>query len=388
MSTRIAARMAAIEPFHVMDVLARAQELERQGRSIIHMEVGEPDFPTPRPVVEAAARALRAGALPYTVALGLPALRQAISAFYARRYGIAVPPERVVVTAGSSAALLLAMGVLVDPGDQILLADPGYPCNRQFVRLMGGEPRGVPVGPETGYQPTPELLERAWTGRTAGALVASPANPTGALIPADRLRGLVELVERRGGRLVVDEIYHGLTYGLDAPTALALSDQLFVVNSFSKYFDMTGWRIGWLVAPLPYVREIEKLAQNLFICAPTPAQHAALAALEPETLAILEERRAQLHARRDFLLPALRELGFSLPVVPEGAFYLYAGCERFSGDSFGFALEILERAGVAVTPGRDFGEHQPERHLRFAYTTSLEQLREAVERLRRFLAAR
>ena len=388
MTTRFARRMSAIEPFHVMDVMSRAQALEAQGRSVIHMEVGEPDFPTPRPVVEAGLRALERGQLPYTVALGAPALREEISRFYQDHHGQSVPAGRIAVTPGSSGALLLTMGVLIDPGDEVLLTDPGYPCNRQFIRTMGGEPVGIPVGPETGYQLTAEQVEERWTERTRAVLVASPSNPTGTTIEAEALREIEAVVRRRGGRLIVDEIYQGLTYGPPARTALAISDQIFVVNSFSKYFDMTGWRLGWMVAPVEFVREIEKLAQNLFICAPAPAQAAALAAFAPETLAILEERRRELQARRDFLLPALRRLGFDLPVTPQGAFYLYAGCEQHAPDSFAFAIEILEQAGVAVTPGRDFGRYRPERHLRFAYTTSMENLREAVERLERFLAAR
>ena len=268
------------------------------------------------------------------------------------------------------------------------MADPGYPCNRQFARLVEGVPVGIPVGPETGWQLTPELVGAHWTARTAAVLVASPANPTGTLVAPEQLGQLDAVVRRRGGRLVVDEIYHGLTYGTDARTALERSDEVFVVNSFSKYFDMTGWRLGWLVAPSAYLRELEKLQQNLFICASTVAQRAALAAFRPETLEVLEARRRELGARRDLVVPALRELGFDVPVTPAGAFYVYAGCGRLAPDSSTFALEILEQAGVAVTPGLDFGDHQPERHLRFSYATSAENLREGLERLRRFIRAR
>lgn len=380
--------MAGIEPFRVMDVMSRAAALEREGRSIIHMEVGEPDFPTPEPVRRAAAQALAGGPLPYTVALGLPELRQAIARFYRTRYGLELPPERVVVTAGSSGALLLVMAALLDPGAELLMADPGYPCNRQFARTVNGVPVGIPVGPDSGWQLAPEQVEARWTDRTAAVLVASPANPTGTLIDPAALRGIHEVVQRRGGRLVVDEIYHGLTYGPDPRTALEVSDGVFVVNSFSKYFDMTGWRLGWLVSPPGYVRELEKLAQNLFICPSTLAQRAALAAFLPETLEVLEARRRELGARRDLIVPALREMGFDVPVTPEGAFYVYAGCGRLAPDSGSFALEILERAGVAVTAGLDFGRNQPERHLRFSYTTSIENLREAMERLRTFLRNR
>jgi aspartate/methionine/tyrosine aminotransferase len=381
----LAARMADIEPFRVMDVMSRAAALEREGRSIIHMEVGEPDFPTPEPVRRAAAEALAAGPLPYTVAFGLPALREAIAGFYRTRYGYALSPERVVVTAGSSGALLLVMAALLDPGSELLMADPGYPCNRQFARSVNGVPVGVAVGPETNWQLTPELVEARWTDRTRAVLVASPANPTGTLIDFAALEGIERVVARRGGRLVVDEIYHGLTYGPDPRTALEASEGVFVVNSFSKYFDMTGWRLGWVVVPPDYLRAVEKLQQNLFICASTLAQKAAVAAFLPETLEILEARRRELRARRDFLIPALRELGFDVPVVPEGAFYVWAGCEGLATDSQAFALEILERAGVAVTAGLDFGRNRPERYLRFSYTTSLESIREAVARLRSFL---
>ena len=391
MNPRIAARMSAIEPFHVMEVMDRAHALEVLGRSIIHMEVGEPDFPTPQPILDAAAQALQGGSFPYTLALGLPALRAAIADFYRQHHGVTLAADRIIVTAGSSAALLLTMGVLLNPGEQVLMADPGYPCNRQFVRVMGGEPVGVAVGPDSAYQLTPELVDANWTANTAAVLIASPANPTGTMIDASVLRAIARLVAERGGQLIVDEIYQGLCYDVQPATALALaehSDGVFVINSFSKYFDMTGWRLGWLVAPNDYLREIEKLAQNLFICPSTPAQYAALAAFTPETSAILEARRRELHARRDFLVPALRRMGFSIPLMPQGAFYVYAGCERFTSDSYQFALDILEQAGVAVTPGLDFGAHQPERNLRFAYTTSMEKLREGVRRLEDYLAQR
>jgi len=379
--------MAEIEPFHVMALLARARELEAAGRSIVHMEIGEPDFPTPEPVVAAAQAAVAGGAVHYTPALGLSALREAIAGFYDERHGVDIDPGRIAVTPGASGGLLLTMGVLVERDAEVLLADPGYPCNRHFARFVEGRARSVPVGPETGYQLTPELVERHWGERTSAVLLASPANPTGTLVPPEDIGRIAAFAAERGGMLTVDEIYQGLVYEAEASTAQAAAGRVFVVNSFSKYFSMTGWRVGWLVAPEDYIGDIERLAQNIFLSAPTLAQHAALAALRPETQAILEERRIAFRERRDFLLPALRELGFDIPVTPAGAFYLYAGCGRFTGDSFGFAAELLERAGVAVTPGRDFGNHEAERHLRFAYTTSLDQLEEGVARLRRHLAA-
>ena len=377
--------MRDIAPFRVMEILARARELEAQGRSIVHMEIGEPDFPTPKPICEAGIEALKKGELFYTPALGLPALREAISGYYRTRYGIDVPATRIIVTTGSSGALLLATGTLVNPGDQVLVADPGYPCNRHFVRLIEGEPVGVAVGADSNYQLTPELIEQHWGSRTVAAIAASPSNPTGTLIPAVHLKTMADFARERGGTLIVDEIYHGLVYEGDVTTALALADDVFVINSFSKYFNMTGWRLGWMVAPARYVPEIDKLAQNVFLAAPTPAQYAALAAFEPATLAILEAHRAEFKARRDYLVPALRTLGFDIPQTPQGAFYVYAGCGSLTRDSYAFARDLLERAGVAITPGIDFGAHAPERHVRFAYTNSVERLQEGVRRIEAFL---
>ncbi len=378
-----AARIAEIEPFHVMEVQNRAHELEAQGRRIVHMEIGQPDFAAPPQVVEAAVRAMRERPLGYTAALGIPELREAISAHYLQRYGVAVPAERIVVTAGASGAFLLALGALVDPGDEVLMPDPCYPCNRNFVRLFEGRARGIAVDERQSYQPVIEDVRGAWSPRVCGIMLASPSNPTGTTIPAGELRGIVEFAQSRGGFALVDEIYHGLTYGEPVPTALALGEEIFVVNSFSKYFNMTGWRLGWLVVPQSHVRDIEKLAQNAFICASAPAQYAALAAFLPGTLEVLEARRAEFQRRRDFLVPALRSLGFSVPVVPQGAFYIYAGCERFAADSWEFAMRLLDDAGVAITPGLDFGTNRPERHVRIAYTRSMEELEEGMERIAR-----
>ncbi len=379
--------MSAIEPFRVMELLARAKALEAQGRSIVHMEIGEPDFPTPRPICEAGIRALEKGDLFYTSALGSPELRAAIARYYAKRYGVDVSPERIVITSGSSGALLLAMGVLVDPGARVLLSDPGYPANRNFVRLFNGEPVNVPVGPDSNYQMTPALLEHYWSEDTVAAIVATPSNPTGTLIASDDLAAMASFVSNRGGTLIVDEIYHGLVYAGETTTALALDSDVFVINSFSKYFNMTGWRLGWMVAPERYVRELDKLAQNVYLSAPAPAQRAALAAFEPETLAILDSRREEFRARRDYLVPALRALGFDIAQTPQGAFYIYAGCSRLTGDSLQFSLDLLEDAGVAITPGIDFGSHRASEHVRFAYTNSIERLQEGVERIRAFIAA-
>jgi aspartate/methionine/tyrosine aminotransferase len=377
--------MAGIEPFHVMELMAKAQALEAQGREIVHMEVGEPDFPTPKPIIEAAQSFLAGGHVHYTSALGITPLREAIAGFYATRYGVTVDPARIVVTAGASGALLLALGALITPGDEWLLTDPGYPCNRHFVRFCEGVPRALDVNATTNFQPTAAKVDTGWTSRTKGLLVASPANPTGTLIEPEQLAALWETVRARGGTLIVDEIYHGLTYGgnedFDARTALELSDDIIVINSFSKYFGMTGWRLGWLVVPPHMVRDIEKLAQNLYIAPSTLAQQAVLAAFMPETLAICEARRMEFKARRDLLLPGLRQIGFDIPVEPKGAFYIYAGIGELDTDCYRLAGRLLNEAGVAATPGLDFGDNAPGRHMRFAYTTSTEQLALGIERM-------
>jgi aspartate/methionine/tyrosine aminotransferase len=381
----LAARMGDIEPFHVVELLTRARALEAAGFDVVHMEVGEPDFGTPAAVVEAASRYIAAGAVPYTPSLGLPELREKISAFYRERLKADVPAERIVVTSGASGALLLALGVLAGPGDEVLLADPGYPCNRHFVRLLEATPVAMPVGAEANYQPTPVHLQRHWSPRTRAVLVATPSNPTGTLIDADTLCAMRDLAAARGAALLVDEIYAGLTYDREAQTILARCQDAFVINSFSKYFGMTGWRLGWLVVPEGYLREVEKLAQNLFIAPSGPAQYGALAAFGADTIAEMERRRAEFARRRDYLVPALRELGFGIPAVPQGAFYIYADVSRLTDDSFRFCGDLLEKAHVAITPGVDFGSVGPERAVRIAYTTGMERLVDGVERLRRFL---
>jgi len=381
----LARRIAEIAPFHVMELLARSRELEARGRSIVHMEIGEPDFLTPKPVCDAGIRAMETGKLFYTPALGLPELRAAIARYYHDRYQVEVPASRIIITTGASGALLLAIGVLIDPGDEVLMADPGYPCNRNFVRLMGGVPAEIAVGAESAYQLLPEMVAQHWTAKTRAVMVASPSNPTGTLMPEDSLRAIAAMARERGGAVIVDEIYHGLVYDGTYTTALKFSDEAFIINSFSKYFNMTGWRLGWMVAPQAYVREFDKLAQNVYLAAPTPAQHAALAAFTPETIAILEQRRAEFRARRDFLVPALRELGFRIPVVPQGAFYIYADCSGLTDDSFAFARDLLETAGVAITPGADFGVNAAARHVRFAYTNAIAVLAEGVKRIGGFL---
>jgi aspartate/methionine/tyrosine aminotransferase len=381
----IAHRLNAIAPFHAMALLARARELEAQGRSVVHMEIGEPDFATPQAVVDAGINALRQGKTHYTPAVGLPELREAIADYYLSQFQAKIDPRRVVVTPGASGALQLILAMLVNPGSQVLMADPGYPCNRNLVFLFEGEPVMVPVEAQHHYQLSTELLQHYWSDRTSCVMVASPSNPTGTVISRDRLEALLQTVRDRGGHLIVDEIYQSLWYEEVPETALTLGEDVFVINSFSKYFGMTGWRLGWLVAPEDAVDQLDKLAQNLFLSAPTPAQHAALAAFQPETQAILEQRRQEFQRRRDFLLPALRRLGFDISVEPQGAFYLYADCSRLTQDSFAFATELLENAGVAITPGIDFGRHKATRHVRFAYTTSMQQLQLGIERIAEFI---
>ena len=387
--THLAARVADIAPFHVMEVQTAARALEAAGRSVVHMEIGEPDFPTPGPVLDAARAALAHGGIYYTSALGLPELRAAIARHYGDHYGVDVSPERVIVTAGSSAALLLVTALLVNRDEQILMADPGYPCNRHFVRTLEGEPVAVPVDASTRYQLTAEAVARHWGPRTRGVLIATPSNPTGTTVERDELRRIANAVAERAGRLIVDEIYLGLSYDL-APgarpsTALALSDDLFVISSFSKYFNMTGWRLGWVVAPERHVRDLEKLAQNLYISPPTLSQHAALACFEPATLDILEARRDEFRARRDLLVPALRELGFGIPVMPTGGFFVYADTSRLSADSRAFCGEVLQDVGVAITPGIDFGTHRASEHVRFAYTIARSKIEDGIDRLAQHL---
>ena len=377
--------MSHIAPFEVMEIQTAARALEAQGIDVIHMEIGEPDFATPPQIISAASAALQNQKMYYTSALGIMPLREAIAQFYADRYGVKIAPSRIVVTAGSSAALLLTMGVLINPGDGVLMADPGYPCNRHFVRTMAGVPDCIPASAADSYQITAQMVAANWQPHTRAALIATPSNPTGTIVTPEQIAHLHQVVSAKGGTLIVDEIYQGLTYDVEPSTALAIAGDMFVVNSFSKYFQMTGWRLGWMVVPENMVREVEKLAQNLFISASTPAQYAALAAFEPETIALLETRRETFKQRRDALIPALKRIGFQVPVTPEGAFYVYADCTKLSDDSFEFARMILQQAHVAVTPGKDFGSAAPEKHIRFAYTQTVERMLEAVERIERIL---
>jgi len=364
-----------------MDVLSRAHALEAAGRHVVHMEIGEPDFTAPAPVVEAGVRAIRDGLTAYTAALGLPALREAIAAHYQAKFGARIAPSRIAVTAGASGGLLTAAALYVDAGDEVLVPDPGYPGYRHFVRAFEGVAKALPVTAQHNFQPTLDMVRAAWGPRTKGLLLGSPSNPTGTLIDKDELRGIAGFIAERGGVLLVDEIYQGLVYGAEPWSAAGLPGEVVLINSFSKYFCMTGWRLGWVVLPERAVRSFEKLAQHLFISAPSAAQHAALAAFSPDSLRILEQRRSEFARRRDFLVPALKRSGLSIPAEPHGAFYVYADC---GGDARIFTRQLLEKEAVAATPGLDFGANGTARCVRFAYTRSMEDLEEAVERLARF----
>ncbi len=382
---RLAQRTLGISSFQVMELLRRAKELEQQGRNVIHMEIGESDFTTPQHVVDAGMRQIRTGEIKYTPAAGLPELRESIAGFYRQRYDIGVDPARIFVTPGATGAFLLALGASINPGEEVLMSDPCYPCNSNFVHLFDGHTRTIPVDAASRYQLTAGLIRQHWTPATKGALIASPSNPTGTLIEPQELKLAVQAVDDLGGCFYSDEIYHGLEYGEKSTTALEFSDEVFVINSFSKYFSMTGWRIGWLVAPDEFLGAIEKLAQNIFISTPAHSQYAALAAFEEPTLIELERRRKEFAKRRDFLYENLLRLGFAIPSKPEGAFYIYANCARFTDDSFKFAQDFLEAEAVAITPGKDFGSHEANHYLRFAYTISIDKMTVAIERLEKFI---
>jgi aspartate/methionine/tyrosine aminotransferase len=381
----LAQRTDRIEPFRVMELVKRAVALEAQGRSIVHLSIGEPDFTAPAPVTAALEAAARGGVTQYTSALGTSQLREAISTHYAERWHVKVAPERILVTAGASAALNLACAALVDPGAEVLMADPTYPCNRNFVAAHDGIARPIKVGAETRFQLTAELVDSHWGSATRGVLAATPANPTGTSISFAELGAILEVIRARSGFALIDEIYLGLSYDSTPRTVLELGDDLVVANSFSKFFHMTGWRLGWLVVPTEWVPAFERLAQNLYICASALAQHAALACFTPEAMAEFDRRRDVFRERRDWLVPALRGLGFDIPVEPDGAFYVWVNCERFGIDAVTMADRLLDEAGVSLVPGTDFSAENPSYWLRVSYATSLEKLQEAVERMRRFL---
>ena len=392
---RIARRAQRIEPFYVMEVAKAAASLATQvaqtAQPMIFLNIGEPDFTAPPLVQQAAARAIHDGNTQYTQATGLQSLRERISHWYTTRFQADVAPSRIIITAGASAALQLACLALIEAGDDILMPDPSYPCNRHFVSAAEGNAVLIPTTAEERFQLSSAKVQAAWTAKTRGVLLASPSNPTGTSIAPQELRRIHEFVHSRGGITLIDEIYLGLSYEAHfGQTALAmdggLGEHIISINSFSKYFNMTGWRLGWLVVPEELAPVIERIAQNLFICPSTIAQHAALACFEADSLQEYERRRAEFKARRDYFIPELNRLGLQVPVMPDGAFYAYADCTQAAAclgvsGSWDFAFELMQRAHLAVTPGRDFGSHAPERYVRFSTASSMEHLKEAVARL-------
>ncbi len=381
----ISKRMLGISPFHVMDLLAQAKQLEVKGHDVVHLEVGEPDFPTPDNISAAAINAIESQKTKYTAATGLPELKQKISDYYQQRLNTSVNAQNIIITPGASGALQLALSVLINAGQSVLMADPGYPCNRHFVRLLDAVPYCIAVDAQSDYQLTADIIEQHWQQNTAAVLIASPSNPTGTLISADEMQKIIELVERKNGILLVDEIYQGLVYDQPDFSAASLSRNIFVINSFSKFFSMTGWRLGWLIVPDDFIEPVDRLAQNLFLAPPTISQYAALSAFDDDTLKVLDAQRGELQKRRDFLLHGLTALGFEVRVKPGGAFYIYAKITRFSDDSFAFCHNLLHQCYVAITPGIDFGEHAASQYVRFAYTQPIEKLQLALDRIGDFL---
>jgi aspartate/methionine/tyrosine aminotransferase len=391
---KLAGRLAHIDPFYVMECAKAAQEIARSpecdpalgGERMLYLNIGEPDFTAPAPVVAAAEAALRAGRSQYTDAVGLPALRERISRWYASRWGVDVPARRIVVTAGASAGLQLVCQALFEAGDEVLMPDPSYPCNRHFVAATGATARLVPTTPASRFQLDAAHVREHWRPQTRGVLLATPSNPTGTSIAPAELARIVEVARAQGGVAIVDEIYQDLSYDpAFEHCALALGDDIVSVNSFSKYFGMTGWRLGWLVLPEVLVEPVERLAQNLYICASSIAQHAAIACFEADSLAECESRRAAFRERRDYIVPALRELGIDVPVIPDGAFYVWADCRRFADNSWDFAMQMMRTAHVALTPGKDFGPAHASAYFRLSFATAMPQLQETVRRLAREL---
>ncbi|HLS21676.1 MAG TPA: pyridoxal phosphate-dependent aminotransferase [Paenalcaligenes sp.] len=382
---RPAHRIQNILPFHAVEVFKNAQNLAEAGHDIISLGIGEPDFTAPEPVIQALKEAADQGLTQYTPPAGLGALREALAGYYAQAFDAPVDPERILITAGASGALNLVCLSVINPGDEILMPDPSYPANQNCVLAAGGAPRLIPTRADDRFHLSAQDIETHWTERTRGVLIASPSNPTGATIGKDNLRALIDAVRARAGFIIMDEIYLGLYYEDKPKSALCLDDDIIIINSFSKYFHMTGWRLGWTILPDWLTPSAEKLTASLSICAPTLAQHAALACFHEDSMAIYEQRRLAFKQRRDYLLPALQDLGFAIPVQPDGAFYIYADISQFSTDSMDFAQRLLHQAHVAVVPGIDFGPHFAKQMLRFSYATPQNLLEQAIERLQRLL---
>ena len=384
--TMLSPQMEYVNPFRVMTVMNRAAEIERQGHKVVHMEVGEPDFPTALPIVNEAKNALDKGLTQYTSASGIYELREAIANRYQEKHGVRVSPDRILITPGASGGLTLLANMLVAPGDGVLLTDPAYPCLRNFIYMLSADPQLIPVSMEQNFQPTLEQLNQYKTDKTVGLWLASPSNPTGTILEKLRLNAASDWAKENGAHLLVDEIYHGLQYVEDLPSVLEVDDTAFVVSSFSKYFGMTGWRLGWIVVPEDFVETATILTQNLFISAPSIAQYAALAAFTDEAEAIFEERRKAFADRKSYLGNELTKLGFKISDNIQGAFYFYANISQLSDDSENFCRDLLDDHYVAITPGTDFGDYKAREYVRIAFTTSMQDLQLGVDRMKAALA--
>jgi aspartate/methionine/tyrosine aminotransferase len=386
---KLTERAQRVEPFYAMDFTRRALDLMRAGHHVVILSVGEPDFGAPPAVREAMAAAMDGRPLPYCPALGIPALREAIATFYFERHGVVVDPSRVVITSGASSALLLVLAATVESGDEVIMADPSYPCNRQLVESFGGRVVSVATSARTRFQLDDAALAAAWSERTVAVMIATPSNPTGTSVPFDQLAAMCERARQRGAWRIVDEIYLYLSDtsadGAPPRSVLATDPDAIVINSFSKYFGMTGWRLGWAILPEILVGPAERLAMNYFLCASVPAQIAALAAFTPDSLALCEERRLELLARRALLLEGLERLGLPIAVPPDGAFYAYCDVSSTGLDSWTFCQRALEEARVCLTPGRDFGVATADTHVRVSYASSTDEIAEGLRRLGRFL---
>ena len=375
-----------IAPFHVMDILARCKEMEAQGRDVIHMEIGEPDFPTPLTIAEAGMEAIQNQRTQYTSAQGLYELRVSICEYYQQHFSNSILPEQIIITPGASGALQLVLSYVLRTDKKLMISDPTYPCNRNVTKLVGGDVVAVPVSSKTEFQLNVGLIEENWSDDVAAVLVASPSNPTGTVCKKALLLEMADFLANKKKLLIVDEIYQGLTYGIDSETVAGLRDNIIVINSFSKYFGMTGWRVGWAAVPVKYVPHLDVIAQNTYLATSTIAQYAALAAFSTETKKVLEQRRKMFNQRRDLLCHELSELAIDVPVIPQGAFYVYADISKFSDNSFIFCQELLESKAVAITPGCDFGKYQADCYVRFAYTTSEDRIKTGMKRLKEFLS--
>ena len=374
-----------INPFHVMDILARCKQMEAQGQDVVHMEIGEPDFSTPQPIIEKGISVLQQKNTRYTSAQGLYELRESISRYYEAKFSNQVGSEQIIITPGASGALQLVLASLLQEKQKLMLCDPTYPCNRNVSRLFGADIVSVPVDHATEFQLNVQLVKRHWCDSIAAVLIASPSNPTGTICKLRDLLEIADFLATKNKYLIVDEIYQGLTYSGDNSSVAASRKNIFVLNSFSKYFGMTGWRVGWLVAPKTHIDELDAIAQNTYLATSTISQYAALAAFESETISILEQRRQVFQKRRDLVCDLLADLGIEVPVIPQGAFYIYADVSKYTNDSFSFCKQLLEEKAVAITPGCDFGDYRANYFVRFAYTTSEERLALGIQRLREFI---